>query len=683
MSSRRNSAQRKRVRRQMQKLLASSAFYEWDTGPFTLASAFNATELTDLGILSRTGPTPTSEELIRVLSIPQVPGQRNQFGGPLLCAKVEGGKDIVMQVRDCLARKEPEVRKAVAKYFSALPEREIAPRTRSTIRDCQDDIASSKLSTWKATGQKIDALLRNDIYLTLSGFATCYRAGFEPGLNEFFARLIRPDSALLASVELTAWDPSNEPQDYEKCVAECSKAENIREALEQFYQECGHLPLSGMLGARAVVHGWLTKASSLDLWTDIWAWADGHASPIARYHACCICLGIPSIVPEGLEEILWSEITEMTRGGILQPNESRWEEAWLIREEMAQHLGNHMLCVAPGVPGDRAFGLALWLTERICEIIPPSSGVLKEFREVAIDEEREQSQFIAQLTNPPHERSGLAYLSDQTGRLWSTAMVGEMADAVNRGVGFKPHESDRRRLYAAATSVLLQSYPPPTGNGRISYGFDHPIVPLVDALSSDKSLDAEHKTGDIGEALKMSIALNQANVVAEVLAVLPASDAPIQRHITRAIHSRACTVETTGTELSAALNSRDTARGAFAQKDGAVLSHLYAAMKETAVRDGDPWRSIAPHVIAHTAEEVSDSEQRAILFRMVIGMCIGTGTVSAIDRLMCGSYREEFIPVASAWCEQLRSLATVAPPWAAGRIRAVLPSLFASELTGD
>lgn len=682
MLSELDATERDRVTKVMRTLLVSNALHHLEGGSFGPGGAFSALALERYGLISTSGPKASSTDLAAVLTTPDHARRITHAPGPLLFLMEDASRRSVLYPSDLLASRDPELRLGAAQYFDQLPEGVIARRTRRVLIDTRQELASSDDSRWIPAGRTANQLLRNDIYLGLAGFNQSYELGYKTGVDEYLTALLRPDAALLASIELDVWDPIDELDVAEKNVSRAAEADTLDQVMNDYYRNFGHLPLTGSLGAAAVVSAWIARGAERDLWSELWAWADKRKSPVPRYHAAAACLANPGIVPKGLEAALWGEVAEVVRGTLTPPKETRWAEAWQLREELAHHLGQHLPCVTPGFPSERVFGIAWWLAERITEALPASPGILREIRLSTIADQSNRSSYISTLTHPPVGRSGLRYLTLHTGRVWSTAMVCELAHSSWLSDRCQPVPDDRLRIEDAALRTLVQAFPPPNGNTPPVFGFDHSIEPLISAWIGSAAGEEDKRTG-FNELLRVGHLLSATDGLTQMIEALVSEDARAHLRLAHALRMRAYTIGSTGAALKDTFASSSLWKRLLANSDESVLSHIFEAFIETAVQDGDPWRSTVPHLFASAAEDAATDEHRKTLFTLTLFTCLGTGAVGALDRLMHGDRRSEFVPFAAQWRDQFLSVLSDAPPWAGGRIRAALPALNVDELPAE
>lgn len=677
--------ERVRLSRAMRATLVLNAFHHRKNGAFDSIDPMSAMTLEGLGLIKRSEDESSPEELTALLTADEHERRLTDVPGPMLFFRQDKGSGSVVEVAGLLASPHPEVRLAAVRYFDALPEGCLAKRTRRAFAEARQPIASSKRVHWFPAAKNAFDILRQDLYLTFAGFNQCYQFGYDPGVQQYLTRLLRPDAILLGSVELEVWDPAEAQASACAAVEKVAGGDTFETSLSNYYRAFGHLPLTGPLGAGIVARAWMKRDPQAELWTRLWGWADQQDSPLPRYHVTSACLGLPEIVPPGLEATLWGEVAEIVRGDLEAPVETRWSEAWSIREEVAKHYNAHLSCLTPGFSSGRIVGMAWWLTERFCELLPDSPSILRHIRETTVKSEYERSRLINQLTRPPVIRSGLRYLTQFASGLWSTAILGEVGGACALFDKAWPVPSDRNRLEKAVVRVLVQAYPPPGEHPEQPiFGFDRPVQPVADILTAEAAPTEPDTRRAIAEFGKLSAAFSSEGALPQLIDALEKQDHDNHVRLAHAVRMLATTKPKMANELWELLGPTGRWKTVLAKCSEPALAHLFEALTELSVQDGEPWRHAVSQWFASSAEQEQSPERRHALFALTLFSCIHAGTVGAVSRLMHGNLRSAFIEFAAPWRKQLLAALPAAPPWAASRIRSVIPFLSADALpSGD
>jgi hypothetical protein len=669
-----------RLSKTMRALLVQNALHHEDQDLLRDADAFSLESLSHYGLLTVTESQPRPEDLVAVLTTPTHARRAPAPPGPLLFLRGDGGGGSVVVPADLLADADAQVRLSAVHYFLALPLGTMSARTFHRLEEARPRVGVSGREQWMPAAKALYESLHDDLYLTLAGFNQSYAIGFDHGVQQYLPRLLRPEFAQLASVEIDLWSPHEEKVKLEQKLQSFGMMSTLSDALDAFYLAFGHLPLTSAIGLNRVVQAWASSHKLADVWTELWAWADRRSSPMPRYHVCSALLADGSIVPAGGESTLWAEISLIVH---TDPDSegTHWTEAWLLREVLACHYGYYLECLTPGIPSDRLMGMAWWLTERICELFPASPGLLKKIRETTIRNEISRSSLMNQATHPPTASSGLRYLSRYTKKTWSTSILGELANApwlIERDV---PVEEARSHIDEALVGVVLRCYPRPKGEGtQPVYGFERAIEPLAHRWCELVSpMRPEEATG-MRKILSQAESLTGSNAVEEIVRALSPETADSHSRILHTLR-RLVYVGLEAKDLFwKKLHEDGLWQRLLAQADDVGMALLFDSLTELAVQAGDPWRLNVSHMFAFATEKEMDPDRRKMLFGFVVFACVHTGCASALQRLMHSPLRPEFGELAAYWREQLQFSHAIFTPWAAGRVRSILPWLSLDEV---
>lgn len=668
-----------RIQSIMRAILVENALFHWKDGLPKSIDAFSVLTLERYGLVTKMENVDVQPEMVEILTRSGHEQRLPHPAGPLLFVGNSFADCSVVDPTEMLTSHDSGVRLAAAQFFSELPGGVISKRSKRTLDEERQEVASSDPSRWIPAGKRIDERLRNDIYLVLAGFGQCYEVGFEKGAQEHLNRLLRPNSQLIASIELEIWDPVADGDAMERLITKAAHADTIELAMEDYYQNLGHLPFAARFGVASVITR-LKKVHDGDMWQALWAWADKRTSPVPRFHATIAFLADPSSVPIGLESILWGEVAEIAQGDSSDTKDTRWSESWMIREKLAQHLGNHLSCLTPGMPSERVFGVAWWITERICELLPPSPGILRKIRETIINAEADRSSYLRNMIHPQVGRSNLRYLTHFTNRVWSTSIVCELAGAPWLSERSQPLRDDRKAIEEALLKTMAQTCPRPSESAPAVFGFD---LPLDQFWREDDAEQSQASRDLFYEFLRVNRGLSAPDSFPKMIEALTHDDEGNHQRIAIELRRRAYTADNTDSELNRLFYESGNWKRILSCSNATVLSLLFEALVETAVQESGHWPSTVTHMFAYASEHSTDDEQRKLLFALTLFACLGTNTVGALNRLMHGRYRSDFIPVAEQWYEQLSSMLPNTTHWASGRIRSILSNLKVDEIPAD
>ncbi len=665
----------------MRAIIVHSAIHHLGEAPFQSIDPFSAAILENRGLLAAKQDDSSIDSVVSILNSIDTSVRLAADAGPYIFFR-GADRASMFDPSELLADPACNRRLAAVKYFEELPPNFLAGRTRREIETARPRIASDNKAEWFPAAKAVYDSLRTDVYLALAGFSQCYNLGFVQGVNNFLTQLLRPDTRLLSSIDIEHFNPSEEYEAIQAVVRRLAASATLTEAIAEYFRQFGHLPLCGSVGFGEVLRGWAENNDGGKCWETVWAWADECQSPMARYHACVAFLVNPDLVPSGVEQFLWGELGDVVNLYSEDSTRTRWVEAWAIRNELAQHLANYLECLLPGMPGERLMVMAWWLTERICERLPPSPGLLTQFRNTTLAGELQRSRFMNELTHPPIGLSSLRYMTRMMPRVWSASALCELGGAQWLFDRVVPSHDVGDGIDRSLTSLLILGYPRPVNAGiRAVYAFEGSLGPTATAWAK---VTADHQAAveqtELAAALRIADEASSSRalpaLVDDLATVKSGKDLRAADFIRQLAHFN----PTIGEPLWDLFCENKRYLEIFRNASSESLVLLFEALTELQVQQGAKWRLNLAHFYALAATEAKDPVRQELLFRFTVFASIHAGSVSAVDRLMHGHHRSEFAKLVGEWHHQLAHSTHLFTPWATARIRALLPSLTLDEL---
>jgi len=323
---------------------------------------------------------------------------------------------------------------------------------------------------------------------------------------------------------------------------------------------------------------------------------------------------------------------------------------------------------------------AWWMTERISELLPPSPGLLGKIRKTTFAGELARSGFMNRLTHPPVHPSSLRYMTRLMGGVWSASALCELSEAkwlFGRG---RPPSDVSNAIDESLMEGFAVGYPRAvTPTPRPVYGFERSLETVAIAWAN-ATAQQDGEPVDPREALRLADEMSSLTALPGLVADL-ANESPEDDN--RAAHflcQMAHFDSAAGGSFWKIFNENERWRPVLENADADALGTLFEALTELQVQREGEWRTNLAHMCAVAAGEAANERRRQLLFGITLFASIHAGSVSAIDRLLHGPQRVEFAKFASKWHDQILPALRHLTPWAASRVRAVLPSLTLDEL---
>lgn len=646
------------------------------------ADARTATLLHKHGLLTSAKPPDVPADVIAMLGDASHPARLPVPPGPLLFHHSGGGKALVLKVADFLMSQAPSVRKAALSYFEDLAGREekvLTRRSRDVMAAQRVRLLSSDEAVWRSAAVHLADVIKTDWLCNLAGVRQCLARRFDEGIGPFLTAVFRPQVASVDSIDLGIWSPSSQGDALEKAIRECAEqARSLGEALNLYYDKVGHLPLAGPFGMARVVDDWLRREPrSRDAWEAVWAWAKDVCSPVAYYHASTVFAQRPELVPQGKHPVLWTRISHIVHLPLDEKDEVGSTQAWMLRCELARHFCHHLECRLPGAERERIACLALWLGEQTALALDSHPQWVRQVRSTTVATELEMSRTMSQLAHPVGLPARLHYCMCFVPSVWRLslfALIGERFSELRPG---SMSMASQRRLREAITGDATLCFPLyPKEPSAALYAFDGGVKAFTEAwIEFDKQ--ASQRAREYLAALTRALGtLGQTDALKEELRRLPLDNEASQLVVSVVLQGLVYSGDAPAKQLWDCVSEEAFRKKLLANGSETALHALTNALIEVQVQEWGDWASSLPHFFAEAAEETGEEGDRTrFLFACTVLASMSTDTVSAVERLLRGPQRTRFRAPADSWLKQVDAVRNVAPPWIAGRLRALTAAL--------
>ncbi|MFI5364656.1 MAG: hypothetical protein ACHQ4J_03450 [Candidatus Binatia bacterium] len=605
--------------------------------------------------------------------------------GPSVAVRQDDTQRLVIPVALLVLSSERAVRETAVEHIDRMlghDPSQLTPRTKDILRESRAALLSTESPAWRDAAVHVHDAIKDDFLCNLAGLRQSAELGFDEGIAEYLRAVLRPTVTSLDSIDLELWNPEQQrstiDEFIEKVVAD---SRDIVEAVDRYYTRLGHVPLGDNLGVGEVVRRWAVRRGAAgEAWDTIWEWARRTPSTVPRYHACVAVVSNPNlIVPEHRAE-LWRAILEILHDSTSDKDGAESSEAWLVRCELARHYCHHLECRLPGAESERIAALAWWLAERVASLLAKSPGQIRAFRAETMDHESSLSSQIWHLAHPRVMPSSLRYATLYFKSIWSVSLASLLARALPALDPRSLNVEERARVDAALKRCLFGMFPPSLkSEGEDTYAFERGVhetarvwaelVPAADPVSSVSSVAAA--TSQLGQLDRLEAELQRLDKSHQAEQMLVAHALAVRSHLNKA-----------PADLLFELLADDRWRNqVFRDGDEGAVQLLFDGVRELTLQKNDKWAWDLPHRFALTCEASWDlPERRALLFAMVVLLSLGTDTVSALQRLLTPARRGDLSSDIKYWCERMQEVRTLAPPWIAARLRAVLASLDVADV---
>ncbi len=635
------------------------------------------------GILKKERCPILSKLLDDVILNPDHPSRIQSSPGPLVFYKnVEQPSRLVASpIMELLFSRKVKVRRAALLHFEQNLSDLLTPRSRKLLVEFREDLQSRKSSCWNSSAIKISDAIVDDWLCNLAGVRQCLERQFEEGAKHYLNAIISPTLSSVDSIDPKVFSPCDHKEETEKWIVDTAEsAEEFIMAVDRYYYTYGHLPLSKPLSLCRVLEEWIGKKGEIqNVWNIIWAWADGISSPLPRYHACQLFANNPNLIPKGEESKLWDEIVEIVHLVKSEESDLRWTQMWRVRCELARHFCRWFECQAPGLAGDRIAVMSWWLSEQTSQTLDTFADVVGSLWNNNVIPKLELSKKMRCLAHPPVRSSVFHHASVFLTSTWALSLLCQLSEGLTALRPRVLNSDNWDRIRTSIEASTLNAFPlKPKSDDKAIYAFECTVLPTARRWA-DLERDEEKR-----ESLRvyMNIAgdFAEPNKCKEHLKSLIDLDNNKQMLIAIILRTMAYTGELSADLMWELVSDKEWREKLLLKSSLDVLGTVFNALAELQVQHEGKWVSEWPHFLVSACEEpCEDPERKKLLFAFVIASSVNTGTVSAIERLLSGKQRKQFLEEVPLWRKHFEDLWKDIPCWIRARFRGTMASIAVAQ----
>jgi len=637
--------------------------------------------LQDLDLYEGKAP-PFGEKLdISVLKNRDHPRREKLSVGPLLVYITEGDEPgaVVVKLPMLLLSDSLELRRAALGILEEMTQGgtlRVTPKTGEMLTTMRAPLLSSKVSEWRPAAVAMFDRLNDDVLIALQGVRQCIecKSSLQECLNSYVPRVLKPAISSLQSIKLTIRNPEAEHDELAKAIEGIgTQAKTLADACHNYYEKLGFLPLAPQFGLSQIVRRWISTHPDADAWTQIWDWANAAFGPVPRYHACCVFVLDPELVPQGRLPDLWKEILDVIGKSDGKETGEDEHEAWVLRRDLVRHYMCHMEAHLPDTDSANVACFAWWFSEQVAEVLPDEVEAVRFYREHWIGRALDLSSYIWLAASSHTRESFLRYMTFGVPSPWALSLLSVMGPKLEElAPGEQPNEV-QERFQDALVHHLLSS---------ISFSVQEPTdptfalqLPLSAVVLNWAKYRPEEQQESLGQLLFMSETLGTAKGLCKALRQIGDSPLADQVAVARALRARALREPTASEDFWDVLSDRQWRLDALVSIENRVLGLLVEAFSTLMVANGGKWFSWLPHYIAELCERTDDVERRRHLFLYVLHTSLASETVSAVQRLLRGKNKDRFVSLVNEYRKQVEVMRSECPPWVAGKLRGLMANL--------
>jgi hypothetical protein len=527
-------------------------------------------------------------------------------------------------------------------------------------------------------------VLRRDFLLNLSGLEQSFQYYFDDGVNEYLKRVLLPELEGINGLPIEFLQASEQSSVISMRLHQIAVEESsIQQVLDRYFECFGHLPLDSQFGVGAVVENWSALGEGRCVEPEeLWAWAEGRNSPLARFHVCQILCARLGSLSESTARRFWTEVNSIVLAGTSAESDgTEGSEQWVLYYLLAQHYCRLIELQNWCSRGEVVASIASWLADRVTTTFIENDGdienVLPQLQEIYFSRVFDQWAVI----RPAVEPSLFRYVTINVRNAWGLALLGHLG-RVSQG-----DEAIIQEL--GKSEVMLKAL---VGNLWHAYPFgqeDEPIyafTPMSILSLSEKlaELDSEEYSVQLNKFMLGRISeISDVKVLCEKLLNLDTeneTDSAILFHgLTYLLSTERKSLDLLGSALD---SIQEWSKAALLGLPTEHMDTVFEGLCEL-LGKGDPvrlnrpsWFYELPHVICEACmDSVEDEKKRRTLFFMLLTVCVKTDTVSALERIMQSEVRSSLADEISQWKRKFEHICIYGSSAVAARLRGVLCAL--------
>ena len=618
---------------------------------------------------------------LAVLQNPQHAGRQDLPDGPLVLYVTEDDdpKRMIVELPVLFFSDSRNIRQAALEIIEKMLAKDpftATPKTLAVLKEYRDALGSNSPSNWRPAAVAVCDALYDDVLIALRGLSQCLESEpvIQGSLNFYAPKVIHPSVSSLDSISLPIGNPEKDHAHLARILSEIvNHATNVAQVCHLYLDKLGFLPLAPSYSLFAAVEKWLASNSDVDVWTQVWGWANTEQTPLSRYHACSIFVRHPELIPDGELPMLWNEVLDIVNNLSNEGEDKPTDETWPLRQDLAKHYIYHLEAHLPGNDGASIACFAWWLTEQVATLLPDVVGAAKFYRENWVRPTLDMSSQIWLAASSPIQVSLLRYFTLNVTSPWAVALLSLMGEQLERLAFAEQEKKVQARFHEALIMNTISSMPFPleTPNDP-TFAFELPLANTV--LKFAEYQEEEHRKG-LQQLVETSRMLGTNSSLLEALRKLGDSALTDQIAVCIALKAKAYTDPTVAEGVWEIVSDADWRRKVLGRTEMQVQGLLIESLSVLLVGNRDKWFWLLPHYIADICEEEDDEERKHVLFLYVIHTSLASDTVSAVRRLLRGCQKEKFIEHIKEYRAHAEAMRSHYPPWVAGKLRGLMASM--------
>lgn len=572
------------------------------------------------------------------------------------------------------------IRQAVMDCFEKLLARNslfLTRRTECILREGRDSLLSDVTENWLPASISIFDALNDDIFIALHGLqqALAITPVIPGSLSSYVPRILYPNTASLDSIQSQIGCITKDSENLDKIIASIVlNASNLSELCDSYLSDLGFLPLSSLYCMGAAVKKWLALNKPSNVWDEVWTWSNSKSTPLSQYHACVIFVLLPDLIPEGKLAELWGKILLVTQHSNSDESYDVESEEWKIRRTFLRHYTSQLEAHSPGGDGASIGCTAWWLAEIVSTSIATSNGEAKFYMENWVKPASEMSMHIWLTACAPIQRSYLRYITFMIPSPWAVSLLVLIGESLGKLKPAQQAEDIKEKFHSVLVSNIISSIPFPIEKpaGKTIFA---PENSLNDTIINWLVCVGNKHQESLKYLTETNKTLGTSEGLCDALRKIIDSTIPDQYIIALVLKANAFSNQSVVDDIWNIVSDREWRMNTLCKVDNTIRNLMIECFSLFVVENGGKWASHIPHYIAELCENEGDPEEKRTLFHFTIQTSLASNTVSAIQRLLRGEQRAEYIDYIEEYRNRIGAILPDYPLWVQGKLRSLMASM--------
>jgi hypothetical protein len=638
------------------------------------------------GLLKRESESDSDPSFVQIIMNPDHPRRIKTLTGPILLYAESENKDnrFAVDVRELFLSANVETRNAAWHYFMADDHSEVAvdlaPSTRAVLNSLRDKLVNLDQKVWQEAALQAHDTVELDLLSQLAGVRQSIREQYEDGLRYYISKLLEPDPRSFDVLGPVFLKPSEHREDLVKVLNTLVQDKQLVSASEGYVALLGILPRAGDLSFTRMVKEWVRRHGASESWRkEIRQWARASNRPLVRFYVALALLEIEGAEEKEEFEFIASLLTELLVDFEDEESKVSGKTYWALNCSLARHYLRHLETLSPGSLGEPLGIAAWWLSSRLALALCEFPDALAHLNDVAIQPQTNSTERAWRFANPTIESAATSTATHWPISPWSLAALNVLSFDANRSQAVLYQLQDRAAFERSLAKHAAFGCATPANKGPAgTYLFELDYSEYVGRLCSIVQDPDSEQLLQFNKNLYDQ--LGKVESFADKFASLSNCEEIDQYVIVNAARILSLQDQLPLEVVWAKLVDPEWRTKSFDKLSTTALEILFLSFARSLRRGGSKWLAGLPHIYAQAAEElVADTEKAKFLFALTVFSSIHTHTVSAIERLLRGRNRSQFIEHGRWWKNVLAQSSRTAPPWVSARIRALSAAISASQ----